>query len=194
MSRMTPQEQAQRELGVLDLVEKGIEEVYGILNARERRHVSLEQIMHCENLEPQFEYRLQVSYKLRQKYPRLHLPHFYWFYTVNGLVDRELVMGALLGGDLMVVEALTREKADELAAKGLKETMTIAKDLKYSALALPDVVEDPMDAMDLVAAGRRANQGAPMGGEMREKIGLMMADRIAQQAPSYHRKRFKRKT
>lgn len=184
MRTVTAQERAVWQGRALDLVDRAIDEVYEkILKPDSRKHLGLEDLMHCENVEPQFEYRLDVHYKLRQKFPELRLPQSFWFYSLKGLVRRELVTGALIGGDLMVIEAATREGADKIAAEGLAHTLEIAKDLKYNALMLPDVVEDPADATDLVADGRRVERAKalygdrPLNAGMAEKLNRIFADR-----------------
>lgn len=178
MSTMSPEMRAVMQGRCLDLVDRAVEEVYEkILKPEERRHLAIEDLVSCEQVEPQFEYRLEVHYKLRQKFPELRLPQFFWFYSLKGLVNRELVMGALIGGDLMVVEASTREGADKLASDGLKQTLEIARGLADQVTLLPDVVEDPNESVEKIAAGRRAQGGAPMRGDMAEKINRMFGDK-----------------
>ncbi|MCC7144259.1 MAG: hypothetical protein IT349_19360 [Candidatus Eisenbacteria bacterium] len=178
----------------LDLVDRAIDEVYEkILKPETRKHLSLEDLLRAERVEPQFEYRLEVSYKLRQHFPELKFPLAFWFYSLKGLVDRELVTGALIGGDLMVVEAATREGADTLAAAGLRDTFEMARDLKHNTLLLPEVVQDPLEGLDITAAGRKVKEGPPMHGEMAHKIGRMLSDRSGEQKKRMDSKRFKRR-
>jgi hypothetical protein len=167
---------------VLDQVEAAIERVYELLTARERPRIALDQIMDCEGLEPQFEYRLEVDYKILQRLPELGLPKYFWFFTVKGLVDRVLTSGALLGDDLMIVEAETREGADKKALAGLAATIEIAREVRAGSIML---LPGP-DGVDQIAAGRRADVGgAPMNGEMADKIGRMMSDRIQENQPRF---------
>jgi hypothetical protein len=185
---LSPTEATQHH-AALDFLELAVENVYDRLVSQPRRRVALEEIMTCRNLEPQFEERFEIDYRLHQRFPLLRLPKFLWFYSVKGWVGPELVLGALLGGDLIVVEAATREGADQLAAKGLASTVEVAKDLKYNLLMLPDAVENPMETVEKTAAGRRATQGAPMRGDMAEKFDRMMTDVFKPKAPKYRRKR-----
>jgi hypothetical protein len=190
---MNPDERAEMQGRCLDVVDQAMEEAYTRLLGVGRPKVAFEDLIHCEGLEPQFEYRLQVPYKLHQAFPELRLPKSFWFYTLKGLVKQVLTLGATIGGDLMVIEAETREGADKLAAKGLAETLAAGRELKYNALLMPEgVVEDPSAGLEAVATGRRAQGGEPMKGEMREKLERMMPDVIKQSAGRYARRRFRR--
>lgn len=182
-------QELQVEAAILDELDANLERCFNAIIARKegRRRIALEELVDCADMKPEFEHRFTIGYKLRQKHPWLRLPEHYWFYTITGLVGRELVIGGLIGNDMIVVEAVLRERADKLAAEGLAHTLEIARDMKHGLLALPGVtLEDPFDSLEQVAAGRRARVGAPMRLDIAQKVARMMNDRakvFAQKGP-----------
>lgn len=168
------------EAGILDDLDANLERCWDAILARGegRRRIRLEELAVLGDVRPEFEHRFEIGYKLRQKHPRLRLPNAYWFYTLTGMVGNELVIGALIGNDMIVVEAADREQADKRAAEGLKDTLEIAKDMKYNLLMLPGVQLDPNVGTESEAAGRRAHRGAPLREDIKHKVARMMADRM----------------
>jgi hypothetical protein len=170
----------QIEAAILDDLDANLERCWNAIIARGegRRRLRMEELATLGDVRPEFEHRFEIGYKLRQAHPRLRLPNAFWFYTLTGMVGRELVVGALIGDDMIVVEAADREQADKRAAEGLRDTLEIAREIKHNPLLLPGANPTPADGTELEVGGRRAQRGAPLREDIRQKVARIMADRV----------------
>lgn len=171
----------QVEAAILDDVDANLERCFAAIIARQpdRRRIRLEELVNLGSVRPEFEHRFEIGYKLRQQHPRLRLPNYYWMYTLTGMVARELVVGALIGNDMIVVEAVDREQADKRAAEGLAHTLEIARDMKHNLLLLPGLGGDLVAGPETIAAGRRAGHGPGLREDIAQKVARMMSDNAA---------------
>lgn len=77
-----------------------------------RRILTIQELCYVKNLSPRYE----------QFFPEVHA----YFYTIDGMLNGEVLKGAMLAGHCVLVFAPNREAASEIATSGLLDTVKFA--------------------------------------------------------------------
>jgi len=107
------EQEAVEEVRINEIVEKIMDE------AMERRRIlTLEELCAAKNIRPHFE----------EFFPDVHA----WFYSIDGTLYGETFTGAMLAGHCILVFAIGRDQAEEIAASGLTDTVNLTNEYANS--------------------------------------------------------------
>lgn len=110
-----------------------------------RRILTLQELCDTKNPTPRYE----------QFFPEVHA----YFYTIDGMLNGEVLKGAMLAGHCILVFAPSREAASDIASSGLLDTVRFANDYANSDDAYLDAQSAKAANSGLVTSsgGRRTH-------------------------------------
>lgn len=131
--------EARDETRINEIVEKIMDDAMD-----RRRILTLEELCSMKNVSPHFE----------EFFPDVHA----WFYSIDGSLYGENLTGAMLAGHCMLVFAVGRESAEEIARSGLNDTISLTNEYATSDDAyLAEQEANAANSGIQVYAGRNVN-------------------------------------